>query len=129
MLCVATVDGHSKPGLLGSRLCCKITLPVGVGKVAYGAGVEASSVIQQQNTGSFYSCTDAMLALHLQAVWASKYNERAYYSTRKVGINFEDVRMAVLTQVMTLLAKPRHLCVHFLCCCICQCGRRAAAVW
>ncbi|GAB4820070.1 hypothetical protein N2152v2_007116 [Parachlorella kessleri] len=34
----------------------------------------------------------------LKAVWASKYNERAYYSTRKVGINFEDVRMAVLTQ-------------------------------
>lgn len=35
----------------------------------------------------------------VQAVWASKYNERAYISTRKVGLNFDDVRMAVLSQV------------------------------
>ena len=33
-----------------------------------------------------------------QSVWASKYNDRAYVSTRKVGINFDDVRMAVLCQ-------------------------------
>jgi alpha-glucan,water dikinase len=31
-------------------------------------------------------------------VWASKYNDRAYMSTRKVGINFDDIRMAVLCQ-------------------------------
>ncbi|KAL4448876.1 hypothetical protein ABPG77_007593 [Micractinium sp. CCAP 211/92] len=38
-------------------------------------------------------------ALHaLKSVWASKYNDRAYVSTRKVGINFDDVRMAVLCQ-------------------------------
>jgi alpha-glucan,water dikinase len=34
----------------------------------------------------------------LKAVWASKYNERAFMSTRKVGISFDDVRMAVLCQ-------------------------------
>jgi hypothetical protein len=31
-------------------------------------------------------------------VWASKYNDRAFVSTRKVGISFDDVRMAVLCQ-------------------------------
>ncbi len=34
----------------------------------------------------------------LKGVWASKYNDRAYYSMRKVGLNFDDVRMAVLVQ-------------------------------
>lgn len=40
--------------------------------------------------------TDALGAL--SSVWVSKYNDRAYVSTRKVGINFDDVRMAVLVQ-------------------------------
>ena len=35
----------------------------------------------------------------LKGVWASKYNDRAYYSLRKVDLNFDDVRMAVLVQV------------------------------
>ncbi|KAI3430517.1 hypothetical protein D9Q98_005110 [Chlorella vulgaris] len=39
---------------------------------------------------------DAMHAL--KSVWASKYNDRAFLSCRKVGINFDDVRMAVLCQ-------------------------------
>ncbi|GAX78330.1 hypothetical protein CEUSTIGMA_g5772.t1 [Chlamydomonas eustigma] len=34
----------------------------------------------------------------LKGVWASKYNDRAYYSLRKVDLNFDDVRMAVLVQ-------------------------------
>jgi len=34
----------------------------------------------------------------LKGVWASKYNDRAFYSMRKVGLNFDDVRMAVLVQ-------------------------------
>ncbi|CAG9462085.1 unnamed protein product [Pedinophyceae sp. YPF-701] len=34
----------------------------------------------------------------LKGVWASKFNDRAYYSCRKVGLNFMDVRMAVLVQ-------------------------------
>lgn len=39
------------------------------------------------------------LALNaLKGVWASKYNDRAYYSLKKVGLNFDDVRMAVLVQ-------------------------------
>lgn len=34
----------------------------------------------------------------LQGVWASMYNERAMLSMRKVGIDFRDIRMAVLVQ-------------------------------
>ena len=34
----------------------------------------------------------------LQGVWASKYNERALLSMRKVGLDFRDLRMAVLVQ-------------------------------
>ena len=40
----------------------------------------------------------ALILPPLQSVWASKYNDRAYMSTRKVGINFDDIRMAVLCQ-------------------------------
>lgn len=36
------------------------------------------------------------LALNaLKGVWASKYNDRAFYSLRKVGIDADDIRMAV----------------------------------
>ncbi len=31
-------------------------------------------------------------------MWASKYNDRAYYSLRKAGLDFDSVRMAVLVQ-------------------------------
>jgi alpha-glucan,water dikinase len=31
-------------------------------------------------------------------VWASKYNERALLSMKKVGLDFNDLRMAVLVQ-------------------------------
>ena len=34
----------------------------------------------------------------MQGVWASKYNERALLSMKKVGLNFNDLRMAVLVQ-------------------------------
>ncbi|WPT16709.1 Alpha-glucan water dikinase [Picochlorum sp. SENEW3] len=34
----------------------------------------------------------------LKAVWASKYNERAFTSTKRVGLDFDDVTMAVLVQ-------------------------------
>lgn len=34
----------------------------------------------------------------LKGVWASKYNDRAYFSMRKVGLKIEDLRMAVLVQ-------------------------------
>lgn len=34
----------------------------------------------------------------LIGVWASKFNDRAYYSMRKVGLNFMDLRMAVVVQ-------------------------------
>ena len=36
--------------------------------------------------------------LPMQGVWASKYNERAMLSSKKVGLNFNDIRMAVLVQ-------------------------------
>ena len=34
----------------------------------------------------------------LKGVWASKYNDRAFFSMRKVGLRIEDLRMAVLVQ-------------------------------
>ena len=34
----------------------------------------------------------------MQGVWASKFNERAMLSMRKVGLDFRDLRMAVLVQ-------------------------------
>ncbi len=34
----------------------------------------------------------------MQGVWASKYNERALLSMRKVGLDFRNLRMAVLVQ-------------------------------
>ena len=34
----------------------------------------------------------------IKTVWASKYNERAFIATSKVGISIEDIRMAVLCQ-------------------------------
>ena len=34
----------------------------------------------------------------LVGVWASKFNDRAFYSMRKVGLDFMDLRMAVLVQ-------------------------------
>lgn len=36
--------------------------------------------------------------LAIKRVWASKWNERAYYSTRKVGLNHDYLCMAVLVQ-------------------------------
>jgi alpha-glucan,water dikinase len=37
----------------------------------------------------------AMALEALKGVWASKYNDRAFYSLRKCGIEADDVRMAV----------------------------------
>ena len=34
----------------------------------------------------------------IKSVWASKFNERAYIATSKVGITINDIRMAVLCQ-------------------------------
>ena len=34
----------------------------------------------------------------LIGVWASKFNDRAFYSMRKVGLDFMSLRMAVLVQ-------------------------------
>ncbi|KAL8137845.1 hypothetical protein V2J09_003846 [Rumex salicifolius] len=34
----------------------------------------------------------------IKRVWASKWNERAYFSTKKVGLNHDDLCMAVLVQ-------------------------------
>jgi Pyruvate phosphate dikinase, AMP/ATP-binding domain len=40
-----------------------------------------------------------------QGVWASKFNERAFLSMRKVGLDFMDIRMAVLCQ---RVVQPRY---------------------
>ena len=34
----------------------------------------------------------------IKAVWASKYNERAFISVSKIGVKLEEIRMAVLVQ-------------------------------
>lgn len=39
---------------------------------------------------------EALLAL--RGVWASKFNDRAYYSMRKIGLSLDNLRMAVLVQ-------------------------------
>ena len=41
----------------------------------------------------------------IKKVYASKYNERAYIATRKIGVALEDIRMAVLIQ------KVKKICV------------------
>ncbi len=48
-----------------------------------------------------------------QGVWASMYNERAMLSMKKVGIDFKDIRMAVLVQRVVQARRhsnlnPRH---------------------
>ena len=48
----------------------------------------------------------------LQGVWASKFNERAMLSMRKVGLDFRDLRMAVVVQVSLLWsAVLQHGCI------------------
>lgn len=41
-----------------------------------------------------------------QGVWASMYNERAMLSMKKVGIDFRDIRMAVLCQRVVQVRTP-----------------------
>jgi len=48
---------------------------------------------------------------HPQGVWASMYNERAMLSMKKVGIDFRDIRMAVLCQrVVQVRPQQRFQC-------------------
>eukprot|EP00873_Tetraselmis_striata_P000762 jgi/Tetstr1/421026/TSEL_012071.t1 len=46
----------------------------------------------------------------LKGVWASKFNERAYYSMRKAGLAFMDLRMAVL--VMRVVPAQYAFVIH-----------------
>mmetsp|Transcript_39261 Transcript_39261/g.92974 ORF Transcript_39261/g.92974 Transcript_39261/m.92974 type:complete len:1415 (-) Transcript_39261:222-4466(-) len=46
----------------------------------------------------------------LKGVWASKFNERAYYSMRKAGLPFMDLRMAVL--VMRVVPAQYAFVIH-----------------
>lgn len=39
---------------------------------------------------------EALMAM--KGVWASKYNDRAYFSMRKIGLSLDNLRMAVLVQ-------------------------------
>ena len=43
----------------------------------------------------------------VQGVWASMYNERAMLSMKKVGIDFRDIRMAVLCQRVVQVRLPQ----------------------
>ena len=46
----------------------------------------------------------------LKGVWASKFNDRAYYAMRKAGIPFMDIRMAVL--VMPVIRAEYAFVIH-----------------
>merc|ERR1712216_178204 len=56
--------------------------------------VDSEIIAQGQLDGAEWD--DAFLAL--KGVWASKWNDRAYYSCKKAGIGQEFVQMAVLVQ-------------------------------
>lgn len=62
-------------------------------KLELAKTMEASGVPVPRSPKAWSRAAEA-----LKAVWASKYNERAYTSTTRVGISFEDVSMAVLVQ-------------------------------
>lgn len=54
-------------------------------------------IIYWNNLVPFWRVT--FLLLYMQ-VWASKWNERAYFSCKKAKLNHEDLRMAVLVQAV-----------------------------
>lgn len=55
--------------------------------------LKANGIASPKSDAAWY---DALRSL--KAVWASKYNERAYTSTKRVGLAFDDITMAVLVQ-------------------------------
>ena len=49
--------------------------------------------------GTSFGIKDFSLAWEgIKKVWASKYNERAFLATHKIGITLKDIHMAVLCQ-------------------------------
>lgn len=59
---------------------------------------------QQAESGTLPGTDGGVPAV--QGVWASMYNERAMLSMKKVGIDFKDIRMAVLCQRVVQVPFP-----------------------
>ncbi|KFM28490.1 Alpha-glucan water dikinase, chloroplastic [Auxenochlorella protothecoides] len=91
---VSSVTPHSPgPALARCRdLVNQVAVPSALRK-ELEAGMRAAGIPVPQNEERWEAALCA-----LKAVWASKYNDRAFYSCRKVGLRFDDVRMAVLCQ-------------------------------
>ncbi|KAI8477159.1 MAG: R1 protein [Monoraphidium minutum] len=66
-----------------------ITVPAAL-REQLGARIAAAGIPVPEDEARWGLALDA-----LKGVWASKYNDRAFYSLRKCGIDSDDVRMAV----------------------------------
>jgi alpha-glucan, water dikinase len=73
---------------VSNRLCMPKDLRKGLAKE-----MEAAGLPLPENEERWAAAERAIVG-----VWASKFNDRAFYSMRKVGLNFMDLRMAVLVQ-------------------------------
>ncbi|GLC33353.1 hypothetical protein PLESTB_000342400 [Pleodorina starrii] len=92
--------GHSShPGRSPAELlaeCRRLAMQVVVPRQVRGeleSAMRAAGIPPPENEERWALALDA-----LRGVWASKYNDRAYYSLRKAGLDFDSVRMAVLVQ-------------------------------
>ncbi|GIL92123.1 hypothetical protein Vretimale_14920 [Volvox reticuliferus] len=74
------------------RLAMKVVVPRQV-RDELEKAMRAAGIPPPENEERWALALDA-----LRGVWASKYNDRAYYSLRKAGLDFNSVRMAVLVQ-------------------------------
>ncbi|GIL61955.1 hypothetical protein Vafri_16315 [Volvox africanus] len=85
---------HSPAELLAEcrRLAMQVVVPRQV-RDELEKAMRAAGIPPPENEERWALALDA-----LRGVWASKYNDRAYYSLRKAGLDFNSVRMAVLVQ-------------------------------
>jgi len=86
--------GHapdSPPALLAKarELAFQVTVPHGL-KDQMAKAMSESGILVPESEERWGMAFNA-----LKGVWASKYNDRAFYSLRKCGIEADDVRMAV----------------------------------
>jgi alpha-glucan,water dikinase len=93
---------HASPTMLLAR-CRQLAMSVAVPeelKRQLAAAMSAAGIPVPADERRWLEAFNA-----LKGVWASKYNDRAYYSLKKVGLDFDSVRMAVLVQ---RVVKPQY---------------------
>jgi alpha-glucan,water dikinase len=90
--CVNSVENTTNAKLLQDckNLIMKLTLP---NEDLYTKELKTSLLNLGVSTNDIPKALEA-----IKEVWASKYNERAFISVSKIGINLNDIRMAVLIQ-------------------------------